>query len=281
MKITIADHYGMCFGVRDALAQAEKLAISGPLTILGELVHNPIVRERLARQGVREGRLDEGPEAPTNQVMITAHGASDRAREQWRAAGFAVADGACPLVKHAHNQLRALVAAGFLPVVIGQRGHVEVQGLIGDFPGACVIENLEDIGTLPESDRFGVISQTTQPLDHVTSLVEAIRAARPQAEVVFRDTVCRPTKDRQTALRRLIDAVEVVVVVGGQNSNNTRQLAQTARAAGRVAHHIERPEDLDPAWFRGVGHVGVTAGTSTLKETVAAVHKRLMEFAAA
>ncbi|HZJ15906.1 MAG TPA: 4-hydroxy-3-methylbut-2-enyl diphosphate reductase, partial [Chthoniobacteraceae bacterium] len=109
MIIKLAEHYGLCFGVRDAIAQAEHLAAQGPLTILGELVHNPLVRERLSRRGVREGSLERIAESATRQVMITAHGASDTARAAWRAAGFGVADGTCPLVRHAHDELRTLV----------------------------------------------------------------------------------------------------------------------------------------------------------------------------
>src|SRR6478609_8448233 len=105
MKIQLAEHYGLCFGVRDAIARAEQLAGEGPLTILGELVHNPVVRERLARQGVREGALARPDADTTPQVMITAHGASDVRRKEWREAGFGVADGTCPLVRHAHEQL--------------------------------------------------------------------------------------------------------------------------------------------------------------------------------
>ncbi len=144
MKIILAEHYGLCFGVRDAIVEAEQRAQQGPLTILGELVHNPVVRERLAQRGVREGALDHAS-APTPQVMITAHGASDRKRAEWRAAGFGVADGTCPLVKHAHHQLRLLVELGYFPVVIGKPGHVEVNGLAEDFPKTCVIENESDI----------------------------------------------------------------------------------------------------------------------------------------
>ncbi len=278
MKIQLAEHYGLCFGVRDAIAQAEHLAAQGPLTILGELVHNPVVRERLARRGVQEGALGGGP-APTAQVMITAHGASDRKRAEWRDAGFGVADGTCPLVRHAHTQLRALVELGCFPVVIGKPGHVEVEGLIGDFPEACVVENEDDIFRLPHSERYGVISQTTQPVEKVHALVEAIRRARPESEVRFSDTVCQPTKNRQNALRRLIAECDTMVVVGGRNSNNTAQLVATARTAGLTVFHIERAEELDPAWFRDAESVGVTAGTSTLRETVAAVHGRLLQIA--
>ena len=153
MKIQLAEHYGLCFGVRDAIAEAERLAQQGPLTVLGELAHNPIVRNRLAALGVREGRLDAPTAAATRQVMITAHGASDTAREAWKKAGFDVADGTCPLVRHAHAQLRLLVSLGYFPVVIGKRGHVEVAGLIGDFPNAYVIESAGDIAALPASDK--------------------------------------------------------------------------------------------------------------------------------
>ena len=274
MKIHLAEYYGLCFGVRDAIAQAEQLASQGALTILGELVHNPVVRERLAQRGIREGALD-AESAPTPKVMVTAHGASDRKRTEWRDAGFQVADGTCPLVRHAHTQLGLLVGLGCFPIVIGKRGHVEVNGLTGDFPETCVVENEDDIPLLPHRPLYGVISQTTQPVEKVRALVEAIRRARSQSEVRFTDTVCQPTKNRQNALRKLIAECDTLVVVGGRNSNNTAQLVAAAHSAGRAVFHIERAEELDPAWFRDAQSVGITAGTSTLKETVTAVHTRL------
>ena len=278
MKLHLAEHYGLCFGVRDAIAQAEQLASQGPLTVLGELVHNPVVREHLAQRGVREGALD-AESAPTPIVMVTAHGASDRKHTEWRNAGFQVADGTCPLVRHAHTQLGLLVTLGYFPIVIGKRGHVEVNGLTGDFPEACVVEIEDEIPLLPHRGRYGVIAQTTQPLEKVHALVEAIRRARPQSEVRFTDTVCQPTKNRQNALRKLIAECDTLVVVGGRNSNNTAQLVTAARTAGRTVFHIERAEELDLAWFRDAQSVGITAGTSTLKETVTAVHTRLTSIA--
>src|ERR1700756_1824385 len=161
MKIVLAEHFGMCFGVRDAIAQAEQLAQQAPLTILGELVHNPVVRERLRAQGVAEGSLEETRSA-SKRVMVTAHGASDMKRAMWRVAGFDVVDGTCPLVRHAHEQLKRLVKAGYFPVVIGKRGHVEVRGLTEDFADAFVIEVAADISKLASHPRYGVISQTTQ-----------------------------------------------------------------------------------------------------------------------
>lgn len=281
MKILLAEHFGMCFGVRDAIVQAEQLAAEAPLTILGELVHNPLVRERLRAQGVQESSLDAPLDGVSQRVMITAHGAADARRAAWRAAGFNVADGTCPLVRHAHEQLRHLVAAGFFPVVIGQQGHVEVEGLIGDFEEAVVLSSVQEVLRLPTRARYGVISQTTQPINFVRGIVAAIRQAYPKAQVRFVDTVCKPTKDRQSALQKLIAQADTVVVVGGRESNNTRQLVAACRGAGRRAIHIERPEELEVKDFEGVATVGLTAGTSTMPQTVEAVFKRLLEISSA
>jgi 4-hydroxy-3-methylbut-2-enyl diphosphate reductase len=278
MKIHIAAHYGLCFGVRDAIKEAERLAEAGPLTILGELVHNPVVRERLAARGIQEGSLADIGSATSSQVMITAHGASDAARAVWRAAGYGVADGTCPLVRHAHDQLRVLVAMGCFPVVIGQAGHVEVLGLVGDFPDAVVVQSETDFAKLPQAERYGVVSQTTQPIERVRQLVAAMRETFPHREIVFRDTVCQPTKNRQAALQRLIGQCDTVVVVGGKNSNNTLALVQTVRTAGRRAIHVTEAAELQGDWLHGSLEVGVTAGTSTLKETVTGVVEKLKHF---
>ena len=276
MRVIVAEHFGICFGVRDAIAQAETLAREAPLTILGELVHNPIVREQLRAQGVREEASDRAPQ--TSRVMITAHGTSDKRREALGKRGLVVADGTCPLVRYAHEQLRGLVHAGYFPVVIGLANHVEVRGLVGDFADAFVINESADIRNLPTRPRYGIISQTTQPIDRVHALVAEIERAHPSAEIRFADTVCKPTKDRQFALKKLIEVADVIVVVGGRKSNNTRQLVESCRAGSKRALHIERPEELQPEWFRGVGVVGLTGGTSTLPETVEAVRRRLEEF---
>lgn len=275
MRVIVAEHFGICFGVRDAIAQAHALARKGPLTILGELVHNPIVREQLRAQRVQE---QSSAITTTGRVMITAHGTSDKEREALNKRGLEVADGTCPLVRYAHDQLKRLVRAGYFPVVIGLADHVEVRGLVGDFADACVINEIADIRKLPPRCRYGIVSQTTQPIDRVRALVAEIVRAHPNAKIRFADTVCKPTKDRQLALKKLIAAAEVIVIVGGRQSNNTRQLVETCRAAGKRSLHIERPEELQPEWFRGVAVVGLTGGTSTLPETVEAVRRWLEKF---
>jgi 4-hydroxy-3-methylbut-2-enyl diphosphate reductase len=281
MKIMTARHFGLCFGVRDAIAKAEGAAKEGQLTVLGELAHNPVVHERLRQAGVAMGKLDDPNPAPTRRVMITAHGAAKRDREAWERRGHEVLDATCPLVRRAHDLLGLLVRDGFLPVIIGQAGHVEVEGLRRDFEGAIVIGGRQDIEQLPPAGKVGIVAQTTTPERWVRALLAAVRAARPGLEMRYCDTVCQPTKDRQAALDELISACEIVVVVGGRNSNNTRQLAETVRRGGRMAYHVESAEQLQPRWFEAAETVGLTAGTSTLPETFEAVHARLLGLARA
>ncbi|RBP45022.1 4-hydroxy-3-methylbut-2-enyl diphosphate reductase [Roseimicrobium gellanilyticum] len=280
MTIQLAKHHGMCFGVRDALRATHTAARSGPVTILGQLVHNPLVDSHLRTLGVEIGTLSDTPSAPTPGVVITAHGASDNQRAAWVGAGYRVTDTTCPLVRKAHDALGALVREGYFPVVIGQASHVEVRGLTGDFPEAIVLLVEEETAEVPFRPKFGVISQTTQPITHVLQVVDALKRRHPGAEVRFVDTVCNPTKQRQSALVELCADCDTVVVIGGRNSNNTRQLVESARRLGCIAHQVERAEDLDPAWFEKAQHVGVTAGTSTLDETVRAVMDRLQVIAA-
>jgi len=128
MEVIVAEHFGLCFGVRDGMAEAQALAGAAALTILGELVHNPIVREQLRAQGVREEAFDNTTQ--TSRVMISAHGTSDKRREALSKSGLVVVDGTCPLVRYAHEQLKRLVHAGYFPVVIGLANHVEVRGLV-------------------------------------------------------------------------------------------------------------------------------------------------------
>ena len=134
-----------------------------------------------------------------------------------------------------------------------------------------------DLACLPVRSRYGVISQTTQPIEHAQALIAALRLWNRAADVRFVDTICKPTKNRQTALRELIARVEAVVIVGGRTSNNTHQLVATCVAARRKVFHVERPDELVPSDFDGLQTIGLTAGTSTLRETVAAVQARLKE----
>jgi len=273
MKILRASHLGMCFGVRDAIQLATQTARQQPLTVLGQLVHNETVVRRLRQEGVQ---LADHPTAVTTPtVMITAHGASDRAITALAARGLHVLEATCPLVKLAHLAVRHLVRDGYHPVIIGQRDHVEVRGLTGDLDAFDVVLTETDVERLVERPRLGVAAQTTQPADRVQHLTRLIRQRFPRSEVKLVDTVCRPTKDRQNAAQELAQSCDVVLVVGGAASNNTRELAARCARHCRRVHHVQEADDLREAWFRADDRVGITAGTSTPDSTIDAVEARL------
>lgn len=278
MRVLRAIHLGMCFGVRDAIQLALDRAKAGPVTVLGELAHNPAVTETLRQNGVRiETNLAR---VTTQTVIITAHGASQRAIETTRNAGHRVVEATCPLVHHAHRALATLVNAGFHPVIVGKKDHVEVRGMTGDLQVFDVVLNPEDVSLLPDYPRIGVVAQTTQPIGRVRFLVDLIERKFPESEVRFMDTVCKPTKERQSAAEDLARQCDVVVVVGGANSNNTRELAETCLQFCPKVHRIERAGELRPEWFSGAETVGLTAGTSTPDEVIREVESMLARLAA-
>jgi len=270
MEVRMADHLGMCFGVRDAIDLAMHLTRQGPLTILGDLAHNPDIVAEMDRAGA--ARTSQPAEVKTRALLLTAHGTSQRVKNDLRSKGHQVHDATCPLVKRAHLALGKLVADGYHPVVIGQADHVEVRGLVGDLDQYSIIMGEKDLDRLKEwadrGCRFGVVSQTTQPLPFVHSLVEALRQRFPKNEIRFVDTVCQPTKDRQDAIVRLAAETDLIIVVGGPESNNSRKLTEQAHHLGKPAYQVARASDLRPEWFQGVQIVGVTAGTSTPNQAV-------------
>ena len=268
----------MCFGVRDAIALALEQAEAGPLTILGDLVHNATVLADLRARGIAIAH--EAPQVKTHTVMVTAHGASERMLANTRALGLEVVEATCPLVHVAHRAVRALVRDGYHPVIIGQRTHVEVRGLTEDLDDFDVVLNEEDVLGLDEHPRIGIAAQTTQSLERVQHLVALIRRRFPQSDVRFIDTVCQPTKQRQNAARELARQCDVVIVVGGANSNNTRELVNTCSHYCARVHHVQTESDLRPEWFGAAGVVGITAGTSTPDEVIDQVDRRIREFAA-
>ena len=276
MRVIRAEVMGLCFGVRDALEVIDAIDEPSTVTIHGQLVHNEVVQDQLASRGFAMRTESERGEAlpETAAVLITAHGISDRERARLESAGKRIVDTTCPLVKRVHQAAQSLESQGYHVLVIGRKGHVEVEGIIGDLEHFDVIESVEDVDCYPYS-RLGVVCQTTATERRVASIRDAIIVRNPTAEIRFIDTVCLPTKEHQRALERLIDRVDAVVVVGGHHSNNTRELAARCRERGKPALHVESADELDADWFRGFATVGLTAGTSTLSETIEEVHRSL------
>jgi len=276
MKILRAEHLGMCFGVRDAIALAIKQSQTRPLTILGELVHNDTVLSELRAKGIKIAQ--QVGAVQTQEVMITAHGASEKALNRARERGLTVTEATCPLVHVAHRAIARLVGEGYHPVIIGKRDHVEVRGLTEDLADFDVVLSEADVFELREFSRFGVAAQTTQPIERVQRLVALIQRRFPNSEIRFIDTVCRPTKERQSAAIELAQHCDVVVVIGGAHSNNTSELVKTCSRFCRRVHHVQTANDLRPEWFSDAEKVGITAGTSTPDSTIDEVEGRLTEF---
>jgi 4-hydroxy-3-methylbut-2-enyl diphosphate reductase len=276
MKVLVADVLGMCFGVRDALKQMDIIAHPDEVTIHGELVHNEAVLNSLQTRGFHMTREDQRQEVPrTPLVLITAHGVSDVERRRLESAGKRLLDTTCPLVSRAHDAARQLAADGCHVLVIGKRGHVEVRGIVEDLGSFDVIQGPEEVRRYPYS-RLGIMCQTTATAENVERIRSVVAAQNPHAEIRFIDTVCHPTKEHQRALETLLDRVDAMVVIGGRNSNNTRELAARCRNRGVPTLHVQSAADLDPAWFDGYEVVGLTAGTSTLESTIQEVHWALL-----
>ncbi len=278
MRIIRAEHLGMCFGVRDAIELAVGRAEAAPLTILGDLVHNTEVIADLRGRGIAVAHDPAG--VKTHTVMVTAHGASARRLAATRALGLEVVEATCPLVHVAHRAVQSLVRDGYHPIVIGRRDHVEVRGLTEDLDAFDVVLDEQDVLTLAGRPRMGIAAQTTQPVEKVRHLVALIRRRFPASDVRFIDTVCRPTKQRQEAAVDLARASDVVVIIGGAASNNTRELVNTCRRHCPHVHHVEVSADLCAEWFAGADTVGITAGTSTPDAIIDAVERRIRELAA-
>ncbi|QEH34370.1 4-hydroxy-3-methylbut-2-enyl diphosphate reductase [Aquisphaera giovannonii] len=278
MRVIRAEVLGMCFGVRDALKVVERIGDLHGVLIHGELVHNEVVLADLDRRGfaMRPEAERAGGDVPeARRVLITAHGISDRERRRLEAAGNTLIDTTCPLVLRVHNAARMLHGEGYHVLLVGRKGHVEVNGVVEDLERVDVIETPADVRDFGVP-RLGLVCQTTAPESLVRELRTLVAERNPDAEVRFVDTVCQPTKEHQRALEGLLGVVDAVVVVGGRSSNNTRQLVDLCRRRGRPARQVTSAEELDRDWLLGFATVGLTAGTSTLDRTIDEVHRALV-----
>ncbi|HEY9462938.1 MAG TPA: 4-hydroxy-3-methylbut-2-enyl diphosphate reductase [Vicinamibacterales bacterium] len=273
MRIIRAAHLGMCFGVRDAITLAVEHADAGPLTILGDLVHNPTVLRALESKGVAVAHDLSQVKTPT--LMVTAHGTSERTLARTRALGLTTIEATCPLVRVAHRAVAALARDGYHVVIVGQRHHVEVRGLTGDLDRFDVVLEEDDVLGLEEYPHIGIAAQTTQPVEKVRRLVALIRKRFPNSDVRFVDTVCKPTKERQSSAAEMARQADVVIVVGGRSSNNTRELVQTCARYCACVYHVETDADVRAEWFDAAQVVGLTAGTSTPDDVIDRVEARI------
>ncbi len=282
MKVSLANALGTCFGVQDAINLAMTPDFGADLTIVGQLVHNPQVNESLKKNGVSlVNDIDAMDQIKTKKVMITAHGAAETTKKKLSDAGHTVFDASCPLVMRVHKTIKSMVQKDYFPVVIGQQDHVEVKGIVGDLEDFLVINNMSDLEKIEQAGkrRLGIVSQTTLQVEKAEHLVSKIRNLECVDEVYFVNTICQPTRDRQIAVRDLADQVDIMIVIGGYNSSNTKKLVQVCEEKNIQAYHIESFSQLEGDWFHNKKHVGITAGTSTPEYVINEVHEAILKIA--
>lgn len=260
--IRVAEHAGACYGVNRALELARRCALehAEPVHTLGPLIHNPIVVEELAEQGV--GLSQSLDEIDRGSVIIRSHGVVPQVIEDARARGLSVVDATCPYVKKVHKAASNLVHEGYDLIIVGESGHPEVEGIVGHAEGkAHVVASPQDLDGLTLGKRVGVVVQTTQTAANLSAVVAALAPLVSELRVV--NTICAATSERQRAAASLASEADIMIVVGGKNSGNTRRLAQICHVACPKTHHIEDAAELDRSWFDGARLIGITAGAST------------------
>ncbi|MEW6574071.1 MAG: bifunctional 4-hydroxy-3-methylbut-2-enyl diphosphate reductase/30S ribosomal protein S1 [Bacillota bacterium] len=292
MEVKRAAWAGFCFGVKRAIELALKARSenTGPLFTLGPLIHNPQVVNFLAGKGIKV--IEDLAAAKEGTLIIRSHGVEPKVLAAAQESGLKVVDATCPFVTRAQQLAKDLTEQGYTVVVVGDRKHPEVKGIVGWTGGrAQVVENPEEAAKLPEYPRIGVIAQTTQPLGNFEAVVRVLRSRAgagtqtPEAykneddtEVKVFETICHAVAERQQAALELARQVEVMVVVGGFESANTQKLTRICLETGTPTYHIETAGQLKPEWFAGVRVAGLTAGASTPDWIIEEVERRMKEF---
>lgn len=269
MRVELARHAGVCYGVERALKLADEAAAQGrPVHTLGPLIHNPQAVAELKTRGVEvAARLDD---ADDGILVIRTHGVDPAIIRTAEQKGLDVVDATCPFVSAAHSCARELAEADYSVVIVGEEDHPEVEGIMAHAGGSALI--VEDVADIPEalpSRRIGIVVQTTQSLARLKEIVDALLPRVSELRVC--NTICSATAKRQLSAEELARTVDVMIVVGGHNSGNTTRLAEICTAVNPRTHHVETAEEIDPGWFAGADSVGVTAGASTPDAEVAGV----------
>ena len=287
-KITIqlARTAGFCFGVKRAIHMAHELTRSGgttqarpwrgPVHMLGDLVHNQDVIARLEKAGIKKiARLGNGH---GKTLLIRAHGAGKCLMTQARRRGYKIVDATCPMVRAIHKIVKRMDRKGYRIIVLGDRRHEEVQGIVGQIRNkTLIIDRIENIPwpQIKKIRRAAIVVQSTQNMDHILPIVAALRGKI--SEVSFFNTICRPTRMKQAEMKTMPLNHDVVIVIGSRSSANTRRLYEISRALNPHSHRIESAAQINPLWLKKAGSIAITAGASTPQSATRSVIKRLRE----
>ncbi len=280
-RLLVASPRGFCAGVSYAIEIVDLVLdhYGPPVYVRHEIVHNRHVCDRLRARGAIF--VDDLTLVPTGSLLIfSAHGVSPAVREEADTRRLRVIDATCPLVTKVHLEALRFAREEYRILLIGHRGHVEVEGTLGHAPERMMlVETTADVENLdlPSDERIAVVTQTTLSVDDTREVVEAIQRRFPQARTPKKDDICYATQNRQTAVKELARACALVLVIGSPTSSNANRLVEVARTTGARAHLIECAADVDPAWLEGASTIGLTAGASTPEALVQETISRLRE----
>jgi len=275
LEIEQAAESGFCTGVRRAIDILERTARElGPVETLGPVVHNQQVIEKLAQSGIRV--IESLDHVQGNILAVSSHGVSPQVLEEMRNRGLKVIDTTCPIVRRAQIAARRLADAGFWVIIFGDENHPEVQGVLG-WAGGKGFATMEVSALGRTSRRIGILSQTTQSFSAFAYFIAQFAQSRLNrlSELRIVNTICDATRRRQQSALELSKRVDLMLVIGGRSSANTRRLAEICSTAGVETYHIEGAVEIDPLWLQDRRRIGVTAGASTPEEAVEAVIARL------
>jgi 4-hydroxy-3-methylbut-2-enyl diphosphate reductase len=278
-EILMAQPRGFCAGVDRAIEIVERaLTLFGaPIYVRHEIVHNAYVVEDLRRKGaVFIEELDDVPAGAT--LIFSAHGVSRAIRTEAEARGLRVFDATCPLVTKVHIEVAKMRADGFEIVMIGHKGHPEVEGTMGQSgDGMYLVEDIDDVLALKVADaaKLAFVTQTTLSVDDAAEIIDALKTRFPHIREPKKQDICYATQNRQDAVKFMAPQCDVVIVVGSPNSSNSSRLREVAEKRGVPAYMVDSPDQIDPAWLEGKRRIGLTAGASAPEVLAQQVVERL------
>jgi len=289
MKVTLANPRGFCAGVDRAIEIVDRALelLGAPIYVRHEVVHNRFVVSNLRDKGaIFVNELDEVPDDAT--VIFSAHGVSRAVQDKAKSRGLNVFDATCPLVTKVHMEVLRYSKEGRETVLIGHKGHPEVEGTMGQYNkrfGGDIyrVDSPEEVVLLEvkNPEKLGFVTQTTLSMDDTAIIIESLRTRFPSIKGPKKDDICYATQNRQDALKKLADKSDIILVVGSPNSSNSNRLKELAEKKGTPAYLIDGAEDINEDWFTdNTLRVGVTAGASAPEILVEQVNKRLEELGA-
>ncbi len=275
IKIHLGKSSGFCFGVKRALEIAHQtVKDQDNIYMLGDIVHNEDVVRQIRKTGIKKiKRLTRGK---NRTLLIRAHGASLETFEKARKLGYTIVDATCPMVKEIHTIVKRFAQKGYKIIVIGDKKHDEVQGIIGQIKSkAIVIDTTEQVPlkVIQRIKKAAVVAQSTQNMEKVLQVVKILK--RQIKKIEFFNTICRPTRNKQAEVKIMPLLNDVMIIIGSKTSANTKRLYEISKSLNRESHWVCAKEEVKPEWFKEVKNVGVIAGASTPEATTKGVIKQI------